>query len=475
MRSVDVLVIGAGVSGLAVAHQLAQRGYVVEVWEEKARPGGKIATREADGYRTEQAASVMLAAHPDVTRMLELCGLYETRMPRSAISATNRYLVSEQQLMRVPTGLGAMVRSPLWSLPAKLRLLIEPLIPRGGHEGETVSEFITRRLGCEMLERAIEPYVAGTLASDVDQANASAVLPRLTALERRYGSLGLGLFAQKVLRRRPACAAESFSFPGGMGTLVSRLAAALGPRLRCAYAALEVGPDPGGWRIVGRSPLAERTVRARQLVLSVPADAAAALLAPLDRDLCQLLDSIVYAPLSVAHFGLDRSAVRHPLDGVGFLVPRQAGIALSGNLWMSSLFPDRAPRGKVLLSCYLGGTRCPEAVEWSDERSIDQAMRGLRRLLGLRGDPEMVHIDRHERALPLYHGAYPKRLRAIASRLAALPGLHLAASYWGGVSVSDRMIRACATARRIEEALRSSIGSRTCFAGSPVLAGGLSR
>lgn len=475
MRSVDVLVIGAGVSGLTVAHQLAQRGHVVEVWEGKARPGGKIATREADGYRTEQAASIMLAAHPDVTRMLEHCGLYGTRVPHSAVAAANRYLVCGQQLMRAPMSLGAMVRSPLWSLPAKLRLLIEPLIPRGGNESETVSEFIIRRLGREMLEKAIEPYVAGTLASDVDQANASAVLPRLTALERRFGSIGFGIIAHKLLRRRTACAAECFSFPGGMGTLVNRLAVALGPRLRCAHAALEVRPDPGGWRIVGRSPLAEQTVRARQLILSVPADAAAALLAPLDRDLGQLLDGIVYASLSVVHFGLDRSAVHHRLDGIGFLVPRQAAIALNGNLWMSSLFPDRAPQGRVLLSCYLGGMRHPEAVGWSDAHSIDQAMRGLRRFLGLRGDPEMVHIDRHEQALPLYQGAYPQRLRAIASRLAALPGLHLAANYWGGVSVSDRMIRGYATARRIEEALRSRIDSQNFFVGSPGWAGGLSR
>jgi len=142
---------------------------------------------------------------------------------------------------------------------------------------------------------------------------------------------------------------------------------------------------------------------------------------------------------------------------------------------MSSLFPDHAPQGKVLLSCYLGGTRCPEAVAWSDARSIDQAMGGLRRFLDLRGDPEMVHIDRHEQALPLYHGAYPQRLRTIASRLAALPGLHLAANYWGGVSVSDRMIRGYATARRIEEVLRSRIDSRNFFVGSPGWAGGLSQ
>lgn len=475
MRAVDVLVVGAGISGLSVAHPLAQQGHRVEVWEEQARAGGKIATHDAHGYQTERAASIMLATHPDVTHLLEQCELYQARTLRSSLAATKRYLVCGQRLVGVPAGMVAMLGSPLLSLTAKLRLLAEPLIPRGGHEDETVSEFIIRRLGREMLDKLIEPYVAGTLASDPEQASAQSVLPRLTALEERYGSLGLGVVAHKVLRRRTACAAESFSFPGGMGALVGRLADALGQRLLRACTAVQVRQDRGQWCVTGRSPRGEEHVQARQLVLSVPAGAAAALLAPVDRDLGHLLGGIEYAGLCVVHLGLNRSAVPHPLDGTGFLVPRAAGLALSGTLWMSSLFPQRAPQGKVLLSCYLGGTRCPEAVAWNDERSIAQAMGGLRRFLGLHGEPEMVHIDRHEQALPLYHGAYPQRLRAIASRLRALPGLHLAANYRGGVSVSDRIIRGCETVRRIDEMLAARCEARTYLASSPGLTGGLSR
>jgi len=191
------------------------------------------------------------------------------------------------------------------------------------------------------------------------------------------------------------------------------------------------------------------SVTARQVVLGVPAKAAACLLYPLDPDLADLLKGIQYTPVSVVHTGFDRHAIKHSLDGTGFLIPRRASVAATGCLWMSSLFPDRAPAGKTLLTNYLGGARLPEAVEWDDCRSVNQILEVISPLLGIRGDPEMVRIDRHHSALPLYHGRYYGRMRAITDRLQQLPGLHLEANYRGGVSVRDRIACAYNVAKRI--------------------------
>ncbi|MFQ5760771.1 MAG: protoporphyrinogen oxidase, partial [Acidiferrobacterales bacterium] len=338
----------------------------------------------------------------------------------------------------------------LWSLRGKLRLLAEPLIPRGGDEEETVSQFITRRLGREVLERAMEPYVGGVLASDPDLANAYAVLPRLTALERHYGSLALGVLAHRILYWRTGCPTESFSFYGGMSTLVETLAKTRDVRLHLGRSVEALTPDgTGGWYAIGNCAKREHTLRARQVVLSVPADVAACLVDPLDTELGGLLRGIEYAPLSVVHLGFDRSAVPHPLDGTGFLTPRQEGLTLNGTLWMSALFADRAPPGKALLTTYLGGTRSPQAVDWGDDRSVGAVMRELSRLLGIEAAPEMVRINRHRRALPLYHGAYHGRMREIAGRLQHLPGLHLEANYRGGVSIRDRIVCGNNAAKRI--------------------------
>jgi len=456
MSDPDVIVVGGGVSGLAAAWWVAQAGYSVEVWEQDARLGGKIATRQADGYLTERAASMMLNFRPEVSALLAATGLDAAKVACPSPPQGQRYLVQGGRLVPVPMRIGALMRSPIWSLRGKLRLLAEPLIPRGGHSDETVSEFVVRRLGREVLETAMEPFIAGPLASDPDRASAHAVLPRLVALEQRYGSLVIGAAVRRILRRGAAPVREMFSFGGGMAALIKALAATSGARFRARSAALHVEPTASGWRVVGRTPEGERSVRARQLVLSVPAPAAAALVRPLDADLGHLLGGIEYSALKVVHVAFDRAAVRHRLDGMGFLAPRSEGLPLTGCQWMSSTFPSRAPRGKALLACYVGGARAPETRDWTDGRCIDAAIARLAPLLGIDAAPERVWLDRHASALPLYHGAYAGRLHAMAERLRRWPGLHLAANYAGGVSVRDRIACAHALARRIHASLAGS-------------------
>lgn len=455
MNDVDVLIAGGGISGLTTAWWLAREGLTVEVWEREPYAGGKIQTDRTDGYVTERAASLIMNFRPEVNQLVTESGVVTNKV--LPVPVRNRYLIHRGRLIAMPMRLGALMSSPLWSFRGKLRLLAEPLIPRGGHEEETVSQFITRRLGSELLERAMEPYVGGVLASDPDLANAYAVLPRLTALERRYGSLTLGVLAHRVLHWRTGCPTESFSFHGGMSTLVETLAKTRGVRLRLGRGVEALTPDgTGGWCAIGNCGQREHSLRARHVVLSVPADVAASLVDPLDTELAKLLHGIEYAPLSVIHLGFERLAVPHPLDGTGFLAPRQEGVMLNGTLWMSTAFPDRAPPGKVLLTSYLGGTRSPEAVDWDDDHSADTVMQELSTLLRIGTAPEMVHINRHRRALPLYHGAYHGRSKEIAKRLQHLPGLHLEANYLGGVSVRDRIVCSNNAAKRILSAISHS-------------------
>ena len=459
MNNPDVIVVGGGVSGLSVAWWLAQAGVAVEVWERDVRPGGKIQTREADGYLTERAASMMLNFRQEVSQMLASTRLDAAKAMCPGAPQNQRYLVQDGRLVPFPLRLRDLMRSPLWSVRGKLRLLLEPLVPRGGHPDETVSEFIVRRLGREVLEKAMEPFLAGPLASDPDQANARAVLPRLVALENSYGSLALGIGVRTLLQRRTAPVRETFSFSGGMSTLIEALAATPGVRFRRRCVATQLEPRGSGWRVLGSTPDGDHVVRTRHLVLSAPAPAAAALLHPLDVELARLLRGIGYAPVTVVHLAFDRSAIRRPLDGLGFLVPRLERLQLTGCQWISSVFPCRAPRGKVLLACYVGGARAPETRDWDDDQCIEAVVAWLASLMGIDAAPERVWIDRHECGLPLYHGAHPGRLRAMAEHLGDWPGLHLAANYWGGVSVRDRITQGYALAQRIRTALAESAPS----------------
>jgi oxygen-dependent protoporphyrinogen oxidase len=256
-----------------------------------------------------------------------------------------------------------------------------------------------------------------------------------------------------------------------MSTLVKSLVDNPGIRFRPEHTVLELVKHGSDWRVTGSASGTELSLTARQVVLSVPANTAAQLLNPLDKDLVELLRGIQYAPVSVVHTGFDRHAIKHPLDGTGFLIPRRAGVAATGCLWMSSLFPNSAPQDRVLLTNYLGGARLPEAVEWDDERSVAEILNVITPLLNIRGEPEMVRIDRHHRALPLYHGNYYGRMKTLTDLLQQLPGLHLEANYRGGVSVRDRIACAHIAAKCIaKELARSPRPSQTKISSFPAIA-----
>jgi len=471
MSQTDVLIVGGGISGLSLAWWLSQQGVRVEIWEADERIGGKIKSTRQDGYLTERAASMVMNFRPEVTELLHDTGLDTAKSSRLPGAEAKRYLLHDKQLTAMPMRLGGMITSPLWSLRGKLRLLAEPFIPPRYRQDETVSQFITRRLGKEMLEKAMEPFVAGTLAANPDLASAAACLPRLTALERKYGSITAGVLINRLLRKRTACGTETFSFNGGMQTLVETLARTPNVQIATRFQVTELERKTKGWQITANTPDGERVLQASQVVVTTPASKTAQLVAPLNKKLARLLQDIQYAPVNIVHMGFDRTAIDHALDGTGFLVPRNAlskeNQALTGNLWMSSLFANRAPDAKVLLSSYIGGARMPEVQDWNTEQCLRTTLSSLTHLLGIKAEPEMVRIDRHKEALPLYHGAHQARLQAIASHLQQIPGLHLEANYRGGVSVRDRIARSRIAAKQILASLPKPGRADALFA--PVL------
>jgi oxygen-dependent protoporphyrinogen oxidase len=455
MRETEVLIVGGGISGLATAWWLARQGVAVEVWEAGDLPGGKIRTTRDAGYLTEQAAGLLVNFRPEVDQLLHACGASEKRVERPG--RLNRYLLHQSQLASVPMQLSAIAASPLWNWQAKLRMLGEVLIPKGGHPGETVSQFITRRLGRAVLDTAMDPFITGTLSSDPAKAEATSVLPRLTALEQRYGSLALGMLVNMLWRRRRANNADTFSFTGGMSDLINAIVRSDGLNLRCGVEVAGIEQTRKGWRAISTDGR-QRSVYA--LVLSTPANVTASLLRDTSRTAANLLAGIEYAPVAVAHLGFKRKCIGHPLDGTGFLVPSRESLSFNGNLWMSRLFPDRAPPGQTLLTSYLGGSLRPRQIELDDQTMMEVLLRDLSPLLDINGEPEYFRVDRHHQGLPMYHGNYQERLSGIQAEIGECPGLYLAANYLGGVSVRERIHQGRLLADTISATLKRYVTDR---------------
>ena len=465
----DVVVVGAGVTGLTAAFWLARGGRSVAVLEAAPRAGGVIGTRRLaldDGEALcELGPNSAMDTGAGVGALLRELGLGEQRLDARA-QAARRYLLRAGRLHAVPTGPLSFVATPLWSWRAKLALLREPFLGRRADAGEqSVAEFARRHLGAELLDYAVEPFVGGIYAGDPQRLSLDAAFPRLAELERRHGSLVRGALHAAAARRRrqrtrdegSKLRATSFNFAGGMQTLIDALASRL-RGLACSTRALALRREPDGrFALDCERNGARECWRARALLLAVPAYEAAPLLAGFGAAggaAAAALQEVVYPPLATVTAVYRRGDVAHPLDGFGFLAPRVERAPVLGTLFVSSMFAERAPAGTVVLTSFVGGRRDPQAALAPESQIVAEVLGCNRQLLGA-GAPIASAVQRWPRAIPQYDLGHRQRIAAVAALEAQMPGLALAGNWRDGVALSDCIESGTGCAERLAQHLQS--------------------
>lgn len=451
-----VIVIGGGISGLSTAFWLKQKGIDVRVLERSSRGGGLIRSEKVDGFLMDHAANCVFNYLPEVNFLCQTLGLNSSQVLRQEV-ARKRYLVKNGIPTPVPMKMKDFITSDLWSLKGKLRLLLEPFIPRAENpDEETVSQFITRRFGREIFERSIEPYVAGTLSGDAEKSCVRSTFEQFSKMEDKYGSIIKGAIARKLKGVRTSCAAQVFSFRDGMEELPAALISYLGDSFlnNCLVSNLDrVGRQ---WAVKAERGGVEETFHADSVIIAAPAWAAASMVEPLSYNLSMLLGGIEYSRMASIFFGFDRKDVEHKLDGIGCLVPKvERGFNTLGSLWSSTLFEGRSPHGKVLFTNYMGGMRNRDILNWSDGDMISSSFDDLRRTVGIRNMPVMTRLVRHERALPQYNLGHQMFLERLEEELNLLPGLHITGNFMKGVSVRACISQGRETAHKVDDRLRN--------------------
>jgi oxygen-dependent protoporphyrinogen oxidase len=444
--SLDCLVVGAGISGLASAWFLARRGASVRVLEAASEPGGVMHSVRDGGFLVETGPNSTLARGGAFDEIVQGLGLAPELLVANP-AAGRRYVVRHGAPVALPGTPLAFLATPIFSLGAKLRIFAEPFHRRADAE-ETIAQFVRRRLGPEFLDWVIDPFVSGVYAGDPERLSVRAAVPKIYALEARHGSLIVGALS-RMLRGRaggPQPAGRLVSFRGGMRTLPVAIARALGERMVLGAAVTALARNGEGW--IART--AAREYRARRVLLALPAYAAAALLEPWSAQAARELAAIVYAPIAAVGLGFRRAQIRHALDGFGMLIPRRENRKTLGVLFSSTLFPGRAPEGHALLTAFIGGARYPGIAQAEDESVVERILADLRPLLGIEGAPVMTRVTRWTRAIPQYELGHLERLARLDAALAALPGLHLRANYRDGISVADCVENARRLAEIIE-------------------------
>jgi protoporphyrinogen/coproporphyrinogen III oxidase len=444
---VDAVVAGAGVAGLAAALELQDAGHEVTLLDPADRPGGVMRTDHVSGYVIERGPNT-LQVGPGMLAFLRRRGL-EDLLLRARPASRQRFIYRGDRLVQVPMSPLSLLTTPLLGVGGKLRLLLEPCVRRGPAEGESVAEFVSRRLGREVVSGLIGPFLTGVYAGDEDRLGARAVFGRLVALEQRFGSLTGGALVRAFGPRGPRGLRGSYSTEQGLGPFARRLADRLAEPPALGSRLTGLVPEAGRFRVEITGPSGEQQLDAARVVLAVPAFAAAELLRGVDPDAARALEDIVYAPIVGIPVGIDPADAAVPIEGFGFLASREAGLDLLGCLFMSRLFPSRAPEGFELLQCMLGGVRQPELIHEPDDVLARRVAADLERTLGLRGEPAALAVTRWPRAVPQPGRDHVARIEWVRARLREWPGLALAGSYLDGVGVSDALTSGVVAARAL--------------------------
>ncbi len=466
----SVVIIGAGLSGLATAFELQrlaeERGLELRltVLERSERLGGKVWTYQEEGFRCEVGPNGFLDSKPETLQLCERLGI-SGHLLRSSDAARKRFIYSEGFLHRLPESPLAFFRSPLLSVRGRLRVLTEPLtrmVPEG--LDETVASFGRRHLGSEAVRKLIGPMVSGIFAGDAFALSLKSCFPVMHQLEREgSGSLLVAMLRRMRSRRRqprerrggPAGPGGVLtSFPEGLEFLTTSLASAIRGRIETGARVEEIRRSAaGGWELSVDISGRREQLACDLLIVATPAYAAAGLLEALDAPLAQLLGEIPYAPVAVVCLGYLRAEVSRPLDGFGFLVPVEEGKTLLGCLWDSSMFPHRAPEGRVLLRAMVGGARRPELAGLPEDAMLRAVRQDLQEIVGLEAKPVLARVFRHPQAIPNYNVGHGRRLERIGERLASLPRLLLTGNAYHGIGVNDCSRRSAEVAAQALELL----------------------
>ncbi len=439
-------VIGGGISGLCAAFKLMQAGVEVTLFESGPRVGGNIRTEVRDGFLFEHGPNSTLASIELLDLLGELDIIGEIAQPST--NAKRRYIVKGGKLAALPSGPLDLLKGDVFSAAARLRLLKEPFVRTRSPEGESVAVFFARRLGKEIVNYAVDPFISGIYAGDPHRLSMRSAFPRLFEMERDHGSLlKAGLFGKRDRSKRkvPKGTPRSITFRRGMQTLTDALESRLNGNIRLSSAVESIDAADGSYAITAKG----ETETFDAVIVTTPAYMAAGLIQRIDAELAALLADIYYPPVSVVFTGFAYEHVKAAAEGFGFLVPGGEKRQILGSLWTSSVFENRAPDGYHLFTTFLGGSRNAELGDKSQDELVRIAVSELDSILGLSGEPVLIAVKTWERAIPQYNIGYENVTAAIDAFSAAHPGMYLCSNYHGGISVSDCIRNAGAVAAAI--------------------------
>ncbi len=450
----EIVVIGAGLTGLTLAFYLKKQGKNVLVIEKSAKPGGVIQTVNENGFVFETGPNTGVAGNPEVAELFEdLEGLctFEEANPK----AKRRLIWKNGKWRPLPSGVISAATTPLFTLKDKFKVLGEPFRKKGENPEENLADMVKRRLGTSFLDYAIDPFISGIYAGDPKYLIPKYALPKLYALEQNYGSFIKGSIQKaKEKKNNPRLQKATgavFSAKGGLSCLIAALTEKIGSKNILLNALnTTVVPTLNGFIIKTEINNAPIQVHTKKVATTFGGNELMDLLPFLSEQEKAPFEQLEYASVVQAIIGFNNwNGIS--LNAFGGLVPTIENKNILGALFTSSFFAGRAPKNGALISVFMGGIKRPDIFEMNNEKIQPVLSDDVCKMFGLRDfKPDLLKFYRYKYAIPQYGLSSAKRFETIRQVEQKYPGLFLAGNIRDGIGMADRIKQA----RTIAEELK---------------------
>lgn len=453
----DIVVIGAGLTGLTTAYTLARKGREVTVLERMDKAGGQIQTHAENGFVFESGPNTGVVSVPEVAELMR--DLQETsggkcQLEIAPASSKRRLIWKGSKFRALPSGLFSAITTPLFTTADKLRILGEPWRKKGNNPDESVGSLARRRLGKSFVNYAVDPFLSGVYAGNPDALVTRFALPKLYNLEHNYGSFVRGAIAkarEPKTDRDKLATKKVFSAVGGLGKITEAMADYLGNRILLELKDIKVMPEGDGWRIsFGDADGNKQQITCNKVVTTCGAYSLPELLPFVDDETMSKLNNLNYSPIVEVSVGV-KDTKGKKFQAFGGLVPSRENKKVLGILFPSACFKGRAPEGGALFSYFIGGMKHAEMLDYSDEQIIALVEEYFHTMLKFPASakPDFIRIFRHKRAIPQYEITSGERFEAIEKVQNQYKGLTIAGNLRDGIGMAHRIKQATDVANKI--------------------------
>jgi len=464
MNPFRVVIVGAGVSGLACAIRLLELSkeknvpLELNVLDAGDKPGGTLTTVEKDGFLMEEGPDCFITEKPAALELCKKLGL-EGELIRTNPTLKQSFILKGFRLYPIPEGfymlapsrLMPLMTTPLLSPLGKLRAALEPFLKvRRDPQDESVGNFVRRRLGREVLEALAQPLIGGVYNADPDDLSVNACVPRFKEMELKYGSLLKAMAVRRMSTQSQVSGARYslfVSFKKGMQTLAGAMAAQIPAESLWLDSPVQTlkPTDHGTWEITAHG----RTQEADAVVLAIQPAKMRALIGDLDKEWEKLLSAVPAHDSATLNLGFRRQDVGHPLDGFGFVVPSREKKLIVGCTFASRKFEGRAPENTALMRVFLGAEAVKEIKTQGENAVMEKVLAELTPILGLKSHPIVHHWASYESSMSYFRPGHLSQAIRMEQKASEYKGLYLAGNGLKGVGIPDTIAAGQLAAEKI--------------------------